>query len=107
PSTCSTQAYFSFRPHPANLIGWLDSRNSRICSRLRLSAFHIRTCTRPGHAYSILPSFMLILHWKPPQPPRPVHAHLVLDNSGPELTFRASAGYVAIRFCEFGAVAKW
>ena len=25
----------------------------------------------------------------------------------PELTFRAAAGYVAIRFHEFGAVAKW
>jgi CO/xanthine dehydrogenase Mo-binding subunit len=39
------------------------------------------TCTPPGHTYPILPSFMLILHWKPPQPCRPVHAHLALDNS--------------------------
>ena len=33
---------------------------------LQLSAFHMRTCTQPRHAYPILPGFMLILHWKPP-----------------------------------------
>ena len=34
-----------------------------------------------SHAYPILPFFMLILHWKPPQPLRQFHAHLALDNS--------------------------
>ncbi|MGA8481810.1 MAG: hypothetical protein WB696_27915, partial [Chthoniobacterales bacterium] len=29
---------------------------------------------------------MLILHWKPPQPLRPFHAHLALDNSASRLT---------------------
>src|SRR5712691_8255642 len=62
-------------------MGWLDLRNSRICSWLRLSAFCMRTCTRPRHAYPIVPVFMLILHWKPPRPLPHVHAHLALDNS--------------------------
>src|SRR5712691_2130259 len=64
-------------------MGWLDLRNSRICSWLRLSAFCMRTCTRPRHAYPIVPVFMLILHWKPPRPLPHFHAHLALDNSGP------------------------
>src|SRR5437899_2151107 len=41
----------------------------------------MRICTRPCHAYLILPVFMLILHWKPPLPLRHFHAHLALDNS--------------------------
>src|ERR1039458_8905442 len=64
---------------PANSIPALDSRNSRICSRLKCSAFCIFTCIRPKHAHLATPSFMLMLHWNQLW----FHAHLALDNSQP------------------------
>src|SRR5713226_4813989 len=74
-STRSVQAYTSERPPPPNSICALDSRNSRICSWLKFSAFCMCTRIRPRPAYPVTSIFMLILHWKPVL----FHAHLVLD----------------------------
>lgn len=74
---CSKVLRFSARLWPVNSMSSLPFKNSLICCPVRASAFCMRICIRPLHAYPQPPIFRIILCWKQP----PLQDHLVLDNS--------------------------